>query len=200
MSGRGATGAFLFGVAGQRVNTVHLLQIDFGDVVYLTDAAVGVTWDGQTYLPSPFLGFSPISETSELLVNTCTISLSGADPNVVVLLLRETYLNRKVKVWRAILDETLRLLPSPLLIFDGRLDNPTIVVDPDNGTVVCSVDGISHWTDFERRAGRHSNDSEQKKLFPGDKGFAQVAVLPKQIFWGGLKIVDASKRGGYLRG
>jgi len=59
-------------------------------------------------------------------------------------------------------------------------------VDPDNGQVACSVEGISIWTDFDRRPGRHSNDAEQQNFFPGDKGFAPVAVIPDQLFWGQL--------------
>lgn len=190
MSQRGATGAFLDEIAKAANRPVHLLEVDFNPYIYLTDAAVNLTWDGNIYLASQWLGFSGISETSELLVNSVTVSLSGADQQVVALLLQESYLNRRMKIRTAMLNEALQVIADPVLIFDGRMDRPTIAVDPDNGQVACSVEGISIWTDFDRRPGRHSNDAEQQNLFPGDKGFAQVSVIPDQIFWGRVRTVE----------
>ncbi len=183
MSGRGATGAVIAEWGKSLNRPVHLLEVDFNPWIYLTDAAVNVTWNGHTYLASYYLGLSAIEETSELLVNSCTISLSGVDQAVVAVLLQETYLNRRVKVRTAMLDASLRVVADPVLVFDGRMNRPAIRVDPDHGTVTCSVEGVSHWTDFERRPGRHSNDAEQQKAFPGDKGFSQVATLPAEVFW-----------------
>lgn len=189
MSGRGASGAVLAEWVKPLNRPVHLLEIDFDPYVYLTDAAVDLSWNGHIYIASQYLGFSSISETSELLVNSCTISLSGADQTIVAVLLQESYLNRRVKIRKAMLDSGLQVIADPVLIFDGRMDKPAIAVDPDNGTVTCGVEGVSQWTDFERRPGRHSNDAEQQKLFPGDRGFAGVAVIPDQIFWGVNQVI-----------
>lgn len=184
MSGRGATGTVL-GEWGKAFNRpIHLFEFDFNPWIYMTDAAVDLSWNSNNYLASKVLGFSGVSETSELLVNACTVSLSGVDQSVIAILLQESYLNRKVKIRTAMLDAALQVIADPVLIFDGRMDKPTIVVDPDSGTTTCTVEGVSHWTDFERTPGRHSNNVEQQKHFPGDKGFAQVASIPEEIFWG----------------
>lgn len=189
MSGRGATGAVTAEWGKSFNRPVHLLEVDFSPYIYLTDAAVNVNWNGHTYLSSYFLGFSTVSETSDLLVNSCTISLTGVDQAVVAILLQENYLNRKIKIRNAMLDDNLAVIADPVLIFEGRMNRPSINIDPESGTVICSVDGVSHWTDFERKAGRHSNVADQQRFFPTDKGFDQVPGIPLQVFWGVLQDV-----------
>lgn len=190
MSGRGADVANLAEWGADYCHPVHLLEMDFNPWVYLTDAAIDVSWNGNSYLASQFLGFGPIQETSELLVNTCSISLSGVDSAVVAILLQESYLNRHVKIRTAMLDSSLALIGTPVLVFDGRMDNPTITITGDTVTVI--VDGVSHWTDFDRRAGRHTNDAEQQTFFPGDRGFQPAGKIPKTVFWGARTELPAS--------
>jgi hypothetical protein len=181
---RGATAGFRSLVGKDLVYVAHLVEVDFNPWIYLTDAAVPLTWNGNEYLPSYYLGVGSIAETSELLVNSVSVTLSGVDQAVVSALLQETYLNRKLKIRTVILNGTYAIIADPVLIFDGRMNRPTISVDPDGGQVVCAVEGVSAWTDFERRAGRHTNDADQQRFFPGDKGFANVASMPDTVFWG----------------
>lgn len=183
MSGRGASGSVLAEWGAEFCRPVHLLEVDFNPYIYLTDAGNNVDWSSHEYIASQFLGFSPINETSELLANSCTITLSGVDQSVVGALLQETYLNRKVKIRLAMLDVNWRVISSPVLIFDGRLTKPSISVDPDSGTVNCFVEAVS-LLDFERTRGRHTNDAEQQRLYPGDRGFKQIVSIPDKVFWG----------------
>lgn len=184
MSGRSSTAAAQAEWAKEVCRPVHLLEADFDPVIYLTDAGTNLTWNNQTYLASKYLGFSGVDETSAVLINTCTVFLSGVESDVVALLLQETYLNRRIRIRTAMLREDLSVISDPTLIFDGRMNRPKILNNPDDGEILCSVEGTSIWADFERRRGRHTNDAEQQKLFPGDRGFAQVAVIPESIFWG----------------
>lgn len=183
MSGRGASSAVLNEWAKSVCISVHLLELEFGSMVYMTDAGGDIDWNNNTYVASKFLNFSEISETSELLVNRCSVGLSGVDQSVVALLLQETYFNRRMRIRTAMLNENLLVIQSPVLVFDGRMSNPTVVVDPDSGQVSCSVDGVSRWADFERTNGRHSNHTEQLAHFPTDLGFKQVLSIPEKIFW-----------------
>jgi hypothetical protein len=104
-----------------------------------------------------------------------------------------------MKIRTAMLNAGLQVIADPVLIFDGRMDRPSISVDPDSGTTVCTIDGVSHWTDFERRPGRHSNNNEQQKHFPGDLGFDQVASLPDDIFWGIVQQLGSRLAEGTVR-
>lgn len=183
MSGRGATGAVLTEWTANECRPVHLLEVDFNPYLYFTDAGNNVDWNSHTYLASQFLGFSSIKETSELLANSCTVSLSGVDQSIVAALLQETYLHRRLKIRIAMLNGNLLVVSSPVLIFDGYMTQPSIAVDPDNGQVNCSVEAVSLFQ-FDRTRGRHSNDTEQQRYFPGDRGFKQVISIPEKIFWG----------------
>lgn len=195
MSGRNATGAVQAEWAKEVCRPVHLLEVDFNPVIYLTDAGINLDWNGHLYLASQFLGFSGINETSQVLANTCTVTLSGVDQAVVAILLQESYLNRRLRIRTAVLNEALAVIADPVLVFDGRMNRPAINVDPDSGAVTCSVEGTSIWSDFERRRGRHTNDAEQQSIFAGDKGFAQVSVLPDNIFWGIPQEIDNARNG-----
>jgi hypothetical protein len=198
VSGRGASGAVLSEWAKPVCRPVHLLEVDFDPFVYMTDAGCNVDWNNNVYVASRFLGFSPISETSELLVNRCTVSLSGVDQSVVALLLQETYFNRRMRIRLAMLNENLLVINSPVLIFDGRMSNPVVSIDPDTGAVACSVDGVSRWADFERTNGRHTNHTEQQALFPGDMGFRQVLSIPEKLFWNVWTDIPSTLIGGRL--
>jgi len=185
VSGRGATAAVLAEIAKPELRCAHLFEFRFNPTVYMTDAWRELTWSGNTYLASKYpLQMSGIPESSELLVNSITVSLSGVDQVIVALLLQESYFDRRVRVHKVLLDEALSIIPEPVLIFDGRMNRPVIQVSPDDGSVVCAVECVSIWTDFERRPGRHTNDAEQQSYFPGDRGFEKVGRIPATIFWG----------------
>jgi hypothetical protein len=171
---------------GKAVNRpVHLLEFDFQPWVYMTDAWRPVTWNGTLYPSSQYpLSVGGFGETSELLVNSCTITLSGVDQVVIATLLLENYFDRKVRVRLAMLDEAHNVVADPVMVFEGRMNRPVIATDPEGGTCTCSIECSSAWADFERLPGRHTNDAEQQSLFPGDRGFEHVEKIPAQIFWG----------------
>lgn len=171
-------------VGGTVVRIVHLLEIDFDPWIYLTDAPSRVSWNGHQYLPSQYLGFDAVTESHELLVNECVISLSGVDQSVLSALLQETYLFRRVRIRLAAMTEGRQVDGDPLLIFEGRMDKPRISVSADDGTISAAVTCASHWSDAARTNGRHSNSAEQRRLFPDDAGFDFVATMEETIFWG----------------
>lgn len=171
---------------GKAVNRpVHLLEFDFQPWVYMTDAWRQIEWGGNVYLASQYpLTVSGFGETAELLVNSCTITLSGVDQTIIATLLLETYFDRRVRVRLAMLDEAGAVVADPVLVFEGRMSRPVIATDPDGGTCTCAIECSSVWADFERLPGRHTNDAEQQSYFPGDRGFEHVERIPAQIFWG----------------
>jgi hypothetical protein len=164
---------------------VHLLEFDFQPWVYMTDAWRQISWNGGLYLASKFpLSVSGFGETADLLVNNCTITLSGVDQTIIATLLRESYFDRTVIVRLAMLDEAHNVIADPVQVFVGRMGRPAIATDPDGGTCTCSIECSSAWADFERTPGRRTNDAEQQTFFPGDRGFEHVEKIPAQIFWG----------------
>jgi hypothetical protein len=56
--------------------------------------------------------------------------------------------------------------------------------NPDEGSCTIAISATSHWVDFERRPGRHTNHAEQQVWFPGDLGFEFSSEIVKEIRWG----------------
>lgn len=190
---RGLSAVVVAEFGAETCRPVHLLELDFSPTIYLTDAAVALSWNGNTYLPSPFLRFSGIDETRDLLVNQCTVGLSGVDLTVPALLLQDDYLGRTARIRKAMLTEGLAVMPGPALLIEGRLDSPVIVVDPDAGTCEASVNIVSRWAPLERPAGRSTNDADQQVLFPGDRGFENVTDEQTTLIWGGSSYLTPPK-------
>jgi len=44
--------------------------------------------------------------------------------------------------------------------------------------------GSRMWSDFERTAGRRTNDNDQQVYYPGDRGFQFADDALKDIKWG----------------
>lgn len=183
---RGMTVAFETGIASAVQAVLHLLEIrlDSG-TYYLTDGYRPITWNGNTYdALGHFLQFDRIEETAQLQVNDSTISLCAVDRAYLAAFLTENYINRRARIYLALLDSSSQLVVDPVLMLDGRLDNPTCADDPDAGTSTLSVKVINQWSDYERITGRRTANALQQYWFPGDLGFNNVADASNTILWG----------------
>jgi len=186
MADRGATEAVVLELGKAKNQPIHLVDVLFDTTpIYITDAWRSVVWGGHTYTAlGHFLGFSDIEETSELQVANLTTQLSGVDQSVVSAVLSENYIDRPLIIRKAFLDDEMTVIADPVLIFEGRMDNPVIDENPEDGSCVVTVSASNAWVDFERLSGRHTNDAEQQIFFPGDKGFEFVSQVTSEITWG----------------
>jgi len=183
---RGSTTAFQTEVAKLQNQPVHLLSVHFDDeVVYMNDGYKDIVYDSNTYQAvGHFMGFSDIEEAAEVMVSSMTISLSGVDQVWVSKVLNKQYIDRTVKIYTAFLDDAQALVVDPVLIFEGRMDTPTISEDPDGGQSSVSVSATNAWVDFSRTTGRHTNHEETQIHFSGDKGFEFASEIVKDVIWG----------------
>jgi hypothetical protein len=191
MADRDATTAVITELGAARTQPVHLIEITVEDadgvatVTYMTDAWANIVWGGNTYLAlGHFLGFTDIEETADIQVNSLTLSLSGVDQAWISAFLSYYYIDRPVKIYKAFLDGSMAVISAPILIFEGRMDEPGIEEDPEDGSCIVTVSATNCWVDFERRAGRHINHEEQQIFFPGDLGFQYASEIVKDIAWG----------------
>lgn len=192
MADRSATAAVITELGKTKNQPVHLIEVTVEDadgnaiVTYITDAWTDIAWGGNTYLAlGHFLGFTDIEETADVQVNSLTLSLSGVDQAWISAFLSYFYIDRPVKIYKAFLDgTTMAVVPSPILIFEGRMDEPGIEENPEDGSCIVTVSATNIWVDFERKAGRHTNHEEQQIFFPGDLGFQYASEVVSDITWG----------------
>jgi hypothetical protein len=184
---RNASASVITELGAEQNFPVHLCEVYFdGETIYLTDAYRQVSWAGRIYISmGHLLGFGDIEETHELVVSNMSVSLSGVDQIYISKFLSVSYIDRQIKIYKAFLNtNTEAVIADPVLIFDGRMDQPVIAEDPDAGTSVVTVNCTNAWVDFERRPGRKTNHEEQQIWFPGDKGFEFASEITKEIKWG----------------
>ena len=152
---------------------------------FLTDAAYNITFEGKTYNSTQgMLSVTDITEEDQLNIDSVQIVISAVPSANVSMFLNYDYIDRRVIIYRALLDDNHRVIGRPFLVFDGRLDQPTVAEDFQSRTATLAVSAASHWSDFDATNGRHTNDSEQQVLFPGDKFFEFASQNNKEIKWG----------------
>ena len=184
---RGVASATATELATKNFNIISLLefQIVSGSHVFLTDAPVDITYNSNSYLSTRgMLGVSDITEEDQLKIETVDISLSGVSTENVKAFLDFNYIDRRVLIHRTVIDSKYTIIGTPILVFDGRLDQPRVQEDFKGGTAILSVTATSHWTDFEAQQGRHTNTTEQQTLFSGDNFFDKATEIQKDVKWG----------------
>lgn len=152
---------------------------------FLTDAPLDITHDGITYVSTKgILGISTIQEDEDLKIEQVDLTISAIDSSMVKLFLDYDYIDRRVTIHRAIMNDSIQIIGEPILVFDGRLDQPRVAEDWASKKADVGLSASSHWSNFEESSGRHANDTEQQVLFSGDVFFDKSADTQKDIKWG----------------
>jgi len=179
-------------LAGSSVFAVDLIELQLSTSLYFTSANIDIDYDSptapdagtNTYLAQgQFLSFGNIIESSDLRVGQVDITFTAVDTTTVALLLNNNYMNKRVVIYRAILDSDYSFTSDDIFtVFDGKIMNYSIRETDKSATVVMTV--ASLFADFERRNGRKTNPASQQIHFSGDLGMDFSAQIVKDIKWG----------------
>jgi hypothetical protein len=188
MAGRSMTVAAKAQASAAKLQIAHLVEVYFDSptgTLTLTDAHRNLVYGGNTYLGAGYLlGMTAIQETAEALVHQLTVTFSGVDQVWIANVLTEAFMDRRLVVRRAFINPTSdALVADPVLVFDGRMDAPSIAEDPEAGTCTVAVTATNHWTDFLRRPGRHTASAEHQIFFPDDPSFDLLTTLRDPVKW-----------------
>jgi len=166
--------------------TLVEMTLDPSNVDYVCDYYRDLTIDGNLYVAhSGFLGLAPVTEDSSQSINSVNSTWGGVEGDEISDLLDFPYIDKPFIIKKQFVNnDTGALVGDSFMVFDGRIDQPVITHDFENGTATLSIIATSHWTDFGRKNGRSSNDSEQKSYFPGDTCFEHAIDYNKEITWG----------------
>jgi hypothetical protein len=160
-----------------------------------------VTWNGDTYLGlGHFIGMNELQDDLRATNNAIQISLSGIpkDPgeaglgaynSYIQLILNTNIKGSRVKIYRAFFDTTTReLLASQVsLRFSGYVSNYTLTDGIDQqaksatNTVVLQCASVNAILE-KRIAGRRTNATDQKNLYPTDTSMDRVVVISRTSF------------------
>lgn len=163
-------------------NICHLVEFQFSTPQYLTDYSHDITHSSQVYdSSSALLDIASPKESHDLRVNSINLELSGVNQTFISLFLTTNWINRKVKISRALINDGA-IVGEPFIVFDGQMTQFEIDEDKNSSTIIVSI--ASHWADFEKTNGRLTNDNSQQFHFSGDKGMEYAANSIRDIKWG----------------
>lgn len=174
-------------VNAPRHNVAHLAILEFdGMTVRISDSFRDIVWEENTYPAcGDMTGFDAVQETSDIQVNSITAGLAGVNQEYLAELFSLNYLDRPISIYRAYLDDAGDIIGEPVLLFEGRINEPTVQDDPSNdGQFMVAIKADSIWTDFDQTNGLRTNDNSHQRVFTGDKGFEFAAQILDQIKWG----------------
>lgn len=121
--------------------------------------------------------------------------LPGSDASAASLAAPEMQ-GSPVSLWLAAVDRTTGLvIPDPLLLFTGELDQPTLTVD--KGVRELEFECVSGFERlFDNDEGIRLADSWHKGVWPGELGLSNVSGISKTIYWGVEAPVSSISYGG----
>lgn len=130
--------------------------------LYLTNSAINITYTSPTSHNSSsqvyaaqgeFMSFSNVAEEFDVKVGKFSIYLSAIGNNYINLFKDTDIEGKRVCIYKAFLNyNTLALLDSPVMLFDGTIMN--VAITESSRTASLSVDCSSLFADFERINGR----------------------------------------------
>jgi hypothetical protein len=167
----------------------ELIEFQLSSPLYLTTASydivtsTGTSGGSQTYLAQgKFLSYSGVRQTDELRINTVSLILSGSTSTFVNMVLQDRYLHRTVQIYRAWINTTTRaIIQSPSLVYSGTITGGDVTDTQTECTV--TINTGNEFYDFDKIAGRQTNDGSQKKFYPNDNGMQYSTSTISDVRW-----------------
>lgn len=143
-----------------------------------------LSWDSKTWLGNGwFQSIGGIRESTEISAIGSDIVLAGVPSTLISIMLQDAQQNKEGKTYLGFLDANGAVISDPYLLYQGKLDVPTIEEDADTSSIILSYEG--DLIDLDRpKEYRYTHESQQI-FFPGDTGFRYVTSLQDWSgFWG----------------
>lgn len=180
-----ATDTFIAALQANLLRPAVFVSAAFASAtLYLWSGRGSVTWNGHTWLGVGTMGsIAPVEEGSTVEARGTTLTLSGIDVTVLGDSLTDLRQGLPVTVWFALFDDTLALIPNPVIAFQGRMDQPTI--SHDGQTCTIQINCESRLMDLNTPAERRYTNEDQQRDYPNDRGFEFVnSIQEVTIYWG----------------
>lgn len=161
-----------------------LVELGFDSgTVRLTNAGCSMLWDGETWLGAGQLtDLEPVAETATPQAAALNLRFSGIEATWRDVVVSEPFFGRPAKIWLALLNDEMEIDEDPVLIFEGRIDEPTLTIG-DEISIQLSLE--NRFGDWNRPRLALWSDADQQLRFPGDRFFEQATAMENtSIVWG----------------
>jgi hypothetical protein len=173
---RGLTTAELAEANNQASMVIPLLEIMFDSgALRLALGAHAVTSGGLTWVATGNLvQLEAVNESADS-TEGMNFTLNGLDAGIIALAAYEPYRGRIFRLYEQWVNSAYIAVAPPRVEWMGRL--ASLAIDEQNGK--CNVSGSAEHYDADLQRARvlRYNDSDQKRLYPGDTGFSRVEAM-----------------------
>jgi hypothetical protein len=151
--------------------------------IYLWSGFGTIAWNGQAWQGvGSMLKISTVEEKATVSATGVTVTLSGIDPALLENVLSEFQVSGSVTVFLGAFSAGV-LIPSPITVWSGLLDQPTIDVSGETASIAINCE--SRLIEMNVSVDRRYTDQEQQLDNPGDLAFSFVNSIQDQpIYWG----------------
>lgn len=185
---RGLSSTIKTELAKDAIAFADLVELHFDTLYRLTNAHIPIvtatdTASSGTYTANgELMSFDSVTETGEAKVNQINLALSGAATTYTNLFLNNDYVDRRMVIYRVFFNDSMQILGSPIMLFDGEIQS--YVINETGASSTISITSASVFYDFERINGRRTNQSSQHAYFPADQGLKYSAITIDNLKWG----------------
>lgn len=181
---RGLSGSVLTEIAKSQRHLAHFFEFGFSTPEYYTSHPRDLSWNSINWVSSGnVIEVGDIVEDINSNVNSVQMTLSGANTANYSVALSENYVHLPVKIYMAFIDSSDNVIDAANLL-DGRIQYFSFDENQFSGKATLTWEVASHWADWERKAGRYTNNADQQVYFPGDEGFEFAGQVVKELLWG----------------
>ena len=179
-------------LAANSIFVADLIELQLTTPQYFTTTNIDIEYDSNTapnagannYLAQgQFVSYGNIIESADIRINTLDMTFTAVDTTTIALLLNNNFIDKRVVIYRAILDERYNFTDDDVwMLFDGRIT--AYGIRETNETAECTITVASQFADFMRTSGSKTNPSSQNIHFSTDKGMDFSPQIVKDIKWG----------------
>ena len=181
---RSLTSATTTAVTSSHVPLCVFVELVFpSGTLRFTNAGHAMQWDGETWLGAGNLArVEPITEVASAQAAALNVQVSGIDPAYVSAILDDHYQGNPARIWIATLNAEMEVLDAPVLVFQGRMDEPYVTIG-ETADVQLALE--NRFADWDRPRLRMYSDADQQARHPGDRFFEYIASMEStSINWG----------------
>lgn len=136
------------------------------DCLYLASGGIDIAFDSTTApdagtntysAQGEFISYTAIDETFDVVVGKFQITLSGLPSGYIDKFIGKNVEGQRIVVYKAFMDlNDFTIIQTPILMYDGTIYN--VAIQENQNTCTIGLDITSQFADFERTAGRKTNN------------------------------------------
>lgn len=168
---RALTAGFITEATAKSNSPVFFFEAVFESLTLRLWNGIGdLSWSGQTWLGNGwFDGFSGAEESNDFARNGMEVQLSGLPETLIALILSGSKQGSSGKLWLGFLNSSNGVIADPYLVFEGKLDIPSLDEGPDEALITLTYE--NEFTLINRSTEFRWEPESQKIFYPNDRGF-----------------------------